>query len=90
VVVAPTIAWTIIEAFSHPGGWATRTLLVASLLLMGPAPTDLFGPTVRNFADGHGSQPIGACLLAIHLIRIVPTRPTRQTALVETTYPLAA
>jgi hypothetical protein len=90
VVVAPTIAWAIVDAFSRRGGWATQILLVASLLLMGPAPTDLFGPVVRNFADGHGSQPIGACLLAIHLMRIALTRPARQSAVVETFYPLAA
>jgi hypothetical protein len=90
VIVAPPIAWTLIEAFSQPGRRATRVLLIASLLLMGPLPTDLFGSTVRNFANEHGSQPIGACLLALHLIRVALTRPARATVEVQSSYPLAA
>jgi hypothetical protein len=67
VVIAPTIAWMLLGAFARPGEWATRLAMSVSLLLMGPLPTDLFGSTVRNFANEHGSQPIGACILGIYL-----------------------
>jgi hypothetical protein len=68
VIVAPTIAWALIQAFTEPRAWLPRLLLIASLLLMGLLPTDLFGSTIRNFANEHGSQPIGACLLAAYVI----------------------
>jgi hypothetical protein len=90
VIVAPTIAWTIIEAFSQPRNWPTRLLLIASLLLMGPLPTDLFGSTIRNFANEHGSQPIGACLLALHIVRLVLQRPKPVATRAQASYPLAA
>jgi len=69
VVIGPAIAWALVEAFGQPAGWLARILLAISLFLMGPIPTDLFGATVRNFANEHGSQPIGAILLLAHLVR---------------------
>jgi hypothetical protein len=35
---------------------------------MGPAVTDMFGRLVRNFANEHGSQPIGAIVLLVCLL----------------------
>ena len=35
---------------------------------MGPLVTDLFGPTIRNFANEHGSQPVGALLFLAYLV----------------------
>jgi hypothetical protein len=79
VVMAPAIAWSLVEAFHRPAGWATHFLLVCSLLLMGPLVTDLFGPTIRNFANQHGSQPLGALLFLLYpltaLGRVTPKVP---------------
>lgn len=68
VVAAPTIAWALVEAWRRGRSRCERTLLVASLLMMGPAVTDLFGKLIRNFANEHGSQPVGALLLLAWLV----------------------
>ena len=63
VVAAPAIVWALVEAWHRRARWAERAMLVASLLLMGPMVTDLFGKIIRNFSNEHGSQPIGGLLL---------------------------
>ncbi|HEX5443024.1 MAG TPA: glycosyltransferase family 87 protein, partial [Pirellulales bacterium] len=63
VVAAPTIAWAIVEAWRRGRPMYERAMLVASLLMMGPAVTDMFGKLIRNFANEHGSQPVGALFL---------------------------
>jgi hypothetical protein len=63
VVAAPAIVWAIVEAWHRRASWAERGLLVASLLMMGPMVTDLFGKLIRNFSNEHGSQPAGGLLL---------------------------
>jgi hypothetical protein len=63
VVVAPAISWAIVEAWRRGAAWPWRLALVASLLMMGPAVTDMFGRLIRNFANEHGSQPIGELIL---------------------------
>jgi hypothetical protein len=63
VVAAPTVAWLLMDVFARRAAWPQRTVLLASLLMMGPLTTDMAGQTVRNFANQHGSQPIGALLL---------------------------
>jgi hypothetical protein len=63
VIVAPAIAWALVEAFDRESSWTIRVLLIASLSLMGPLITDLPGRAVREFATAHGSQPLGALLL---------------------------
>jgi Glycosyltransferase family 87 len=68
VVVAPVIAWELIDAFARPTAWGGRLLLIVSLLMMGPLVTDFVGPAMRDFANGHGSQPIGALLLFSYLL----------------------
>jgi hypothetical protein len=68
VVLAPAVAWALIDAYAGPAGLGTRALLVASLLLMGPLVGDWFGQTVRNFANAHASQPIGAMLFLGYLL----------------------
>jgi hypothetical protein len=68
VVMAPAIAWALVETHQRPAWWTTRLLLIASLLLMGPLVTDAFGPVVRAFAIAHGSQPIGALLFFAYLL----------------------
>jgi hypothetical protein len=68
VVMAPAIALALLEVFNRPSGWGVRLLLIASLLMMGPLVTDLFGPVVRNFANAHGSQPHGALLYLVYLL----------------------
>jgi hypothetical protein len=67
-VVAPALAWALVEAADGPGHWRRESLLIVSLFLMGPCVTDLVGGTIRNFATAHGSQPIGALLLLGYLL----------------------
>jgi hypothetical protein len=61
-VMAPAAAWTLVDAFRRRTGWGIRLLLAASLLMMGLLSMDTFGQTVRNFANAHGVQPLGALL----------------------------
>jgi hypothetical protein len=61
-VIAPALAWLLVDAFARPTSWLRRASLLAALLLTGPVVTDLFGPTVRAFAVTHGSQPLGGLL----------------------------
>jgi hypothetical protein len=61
-MIAPALAYELTEAFRQPTSWISRLLLVVSLFLMGPGTTDLVGSSLRNFANDHGSQPIGALL----------------------------
>ena len=62
VLVAPAAAWTLVHAFSGGDSRVTQLAFLASFLMMGPLVTDMAGPTVRNFANTHGCQPIGAIL----------------------------
>jgi hypothetical protein len=62
ILLAPAIAWNLIEAFSRPALWCGRLVLILSLLMMGPLVTDFAIPPVRDFANEHGSQPLGALL----------------------------
>ncbi len=63
VAAAPVIAWALVEVWHRRAPWPERALLVGSLLMMGPMVTDMFGKTVRNFSNEHGSQPIGGLIL---------------------------
>jgi hypothetical protein len=85
-VIAPAIAWSLVEAFASQAGWTRRALLVASLLLMGPLVTDLFGATIRNFANERGSQPLGALLYLVYLLCQLATGH-RQAELAEASAP---
>jgi hypothetical protein len=76
VVMAPSVAWAVVDASRRQAGRGAVLLLGASLLLMGPLVTDLFGSRVRNFANEHGSQPIGALLFLAFLL----TRMGRRCA----------
>src|SRR5579859_6648691 len=67
-VIAPAIAWALIDAFGRPAAWGRRAVLVASLLLMGPIATDMFGSTVRLWANHYGSQPMGGLLFLAYLV----------------------
>jgi hypothetical protein len=67
-VVAPTIAWALLDVFRRPTLWISRSTLVASLLLMGVLSTDLFPGLVRDFVNEHAGQPIGALLLFAFLM----------------------
>jgi hypothetical protein len=67
-VLGPAIAWALVDAFRRPAWLGTRVVLVASLLLMGPLVTDMVGRPVRNFANEHGSQPIGGLLFLAYLL----------------------
>lgn len=68
IVIAPVIAWSLIDAFSRPASWGVRSLLIVSFLLMGPLVTDLAIPAIRNFASEHGSQPLGALLFTGYVL----------------------
>lgn len=68
VVAAPAAGWALVEAWYRRSSWAERALLVASLLMMGPMVTDMFGSLIRNFSNEHGSQPIGGLLLLAWLV----------------------
>jgi hypothetical protein len=63
VVAAPVIAWRLLESIERSRNLLQPAMLVASLVMMGPAVTGAFGRLVRNFANEQGSQPIGALLL---------------------------
>ena len=63
IIVAPVVAWSLIEAFSQPAMWCGRLVLTLSFLMMGPLVTDCVPRPIRNFANEHGSQPLGALLL---------------------------
>jgi hypothetical protein len=68
VVAAPVIAWRLLESLQTSRTALQPFALIASLLMMGPAVTDMFGRLVRNFANEHGSQPIGAIVLLVCLL----------------------
>jgi hypothetical protein len=76
VVLAPVIAWHLVDVFSRTTGWPGRLLPVLSLLMMGPLVTDFAVQPVRNFAIEHGSQPIGA-LLFFSCLLVQMTRSDR-------------
>lgn len=63
VVAGPAVAWAVVDAWRRRAPWFERALLVGSLLMMGPMVTDMFGQTIRNFSNEHGSQPMGGLLL---------------------------
>jgi hypothetical protein len=67
-VMAPVAAWTLIDAFLRRGSLAGRIVALVSFLMMGPLVTDLTGKTVRNFANEHGCQPIGALLFLAYAL----------------------
>lgn len=84
VVAAPVIAWRLLEALRRPNCGSTVALLTASLLMMGPLVTDMFGKLIRNFANAHGSQPVGAILLAVYLLAQMRTARRAEDAAEET------
>jgi hypothetical protein len=68
IIIAPAVAWALLDAFNRNASWWTRLGVIVSLLLMGPSATDAFGHTLRNFANEHGSQPIGALLFLSYVM----------------------
>jgi hypothetical protein len=88
VIMAPGIAWALVDAARAQAWKLTRLWLVASLLLMGPLVTDLFGQTIRDYANQHGSQPIGALMFLIYLViqtgrrhqQMAPAKPVGSPA----------
>jgi hypothetical protein len=68
VVAAPAMSWAIVEAWHRRARWAERAALVASLLMIGPLTTDLFGKLIRNFSNEHGCQPVGGLMLLCWLV----------------------
>jgi hypothetical protein len=74
VILAPALAWSILEAFHRPSGGLARTWLLVSHVMMGPLVSDLFGPVVRNFANQQGSQPLGALMFLLYCL--IPHRPS--------------
>jgi hypothetical protein len=67
VVVAPAIAWCVLDAFGRRDSQAAQALLVASMLMMGPLATDLFGSATRVFATSKGVLPLGGLLFLGYL-----------------------
>jgi Glycosyltransferase family 87 len=65
MIVGPAIAWAVIEASVQQDIVPVHLLLISSLLLMEPLTTDVAGPALRNFANEHGSQPVGALLFLL-------------------------
>jgi hypothetical protein len=88
IIIAPVIAWNLIDVFSHPAAWSGRLLLIVSFVMMGPLVTDLAIPVIRDFANEHGSQPIGALLfLGYALVQMIKLP---QVCYVERVEPLAS
>lgn len=74
VILAPAVAWSVVEAFQAPVPWWRRGALLVSLFLMGPAVTDAVGP-FRHVAIRLAAQPIGALLyLACFVTRKSPAQ----------------
>jgi hypothetical protein len=82
-VIAPAIAWALVDAFRRPVGWGRRGVLIASLLLMGPVATDTFGSTVRLLANQYGSQPVGGLIFLTYLV-LETLRPHKLPVLPRT------
>jgi hypothetical protein len=68
IILAPALAWSLVDAFSRPTGWYGRLVLILSFLMVGPLVTDLSPPPVRDFANEHGSQPLGALLYFAYVL----------------------
>jgi hypothetical protein len=62
IIIAPLAAWALIDAFRRHTPWSERILLLLAFLMMGPLTTDAVPSVIRNYANEHGSQPIGALL----------------------------
>jgi hypothetical protein len=85
VVMSPVVAWALLDAWRRGSGWLFGTLLVVSLCMMGPMATDMFGASVRVFANAYAIQPAGAILffgvlLAERARRLRVSAPTAETA----------
>ncbi len=80
VILAPAIAWALIDAWRPGVHVSERLVLAASLFLMGPSVTDLVGQTLRNFANAHAVQPLGALVFAGYLLVRGGTRPAAAEA----------
>ncbi len=74
VIMAPAIAWALVEAWLKPTAWSGRVVLVLSLFLMGPSTTDLVGG-LRHYAYVYGAQTLGALCFLGHLL--VPSQSVR-------------
>jgi hypothetical protein len=85
VIMAPAIAWALVEAYER-GEWVGCAVLALSLFLMGPSTTDLVGATLRHCAYLYAAQPLGALLFLAHLL----TRPRSAPAAVGATVPESA
>jgi hypothetical protein len=72
VVLAPAVAWALVEAFQRPGAWGGKALLLLSLFLMGPSVTDFVGKQLRHHAYLYGTQPLGALLFLGYLLARPP------------------
>jgi hypothetical protein len=84
VIMAPGMAWSLVEAQRRQAWKITQLWLIASLVLMGPLVTDLVGPTIRNFANEHGSQPVGALLFLGYLLVRTGQRYSKAAARAKT------
>jgi hypothetical protein len=73
-LIAPAIAWVIVDAFRRQLSWAVRGLLIASLVLMGLLGTDFFPGVVRDFSNSHGGQPVGVLIFLAYLLSPLGTR----------------
>jgi hypothetical protein len=80
VLVAPAAAWTLVHAYSSAHLIVTRLAFLASFLMMGPLVTDMAGPIVRNFANTHGCQPIGAILFLVCVLVLLERWYRRKLA----------
>jgi hypothetical protein len=68
VVLAPVAAWCTADAFDRNRPRAWRALLVASLMLLGPLATTLFGAGVQLWAGAHGCLSIGSAALGAYVV----------------------
>jgi hypothetical protein len=94
MVMGPAIAWALVDVCRRPSWRLTRLLFIASLLMMGPLVTDLVGHAVRDFANGHASQTIGALLFLACLLAQTSQRsqqiPATEPARLPLPFPSAA
>jgi hypothetical protein len=74
-LVGPVVAWQLVDAFRQGSGWLMRLALIACLILMGPAVTDLVGARLHRLAELYAVQPMGALLF----LGCVMTRAGRCT-----------
>ncbi len=63
VLIAPTLAWVCLEAFTSASPWAIRCLAAGAYALLAASAIGLWSPAFRDRPGAAGAQPLAALLL---------------------------